>query len=42
MSREEAINILKHFVDVEEHMKFYAHATKDEVEAMKFAINYME
>ena len=42
MNKKEAIDILKEFVDHEKSIGFYSNATKGEVEAMEFAIKYME
>ena len=37
-----AIDVLKLFVDHEKHSEFYANATREEVDAIEFAIKYME
>ena len=42
MNKTEAIDVLKSFVDHEKHSGFYANATREEVDAMEYAIKYME
>ena len=41
MDKEEAIDILESFVDHEKYTGFYSNATREEVDAMEFAIKYM-
>ena len=42
MDKEEAIDILESFIDHEKYTGFYSNATREEVEAMEFAIKYMK
>lgn len=42
MDKEEAIDILSSFAEHEKWISFHAHATKEEVEAMEFAVQYMQ
>ena len=42
MNKTDAIDVLKLFVDHEKHSEFYANATREEVDAIEFAIKYME
>ena len=41
MNKEEAIDILESFVDHEKYIGFYANATREEVDAIEYAIKYM-
>ena len=41
MDKEEAIDILKAFVEHEKYIGFYANATREEVDAIEYAIKYM-
>ena len=41
MDKKEAIDVLESFVDHEKYIGFYSNATREEVDAMEFAIKYM-
>ena len=42
MNKTDAIDVLKLFVEHEKHSGFYANATREEVDAIEYAIKYME
>ena len=42
MDKKEAIDILKAFVEHEKYIGFYSNATREEVDAMEYAIKYLK